>query len=59
MSFDGISFAAFNDANSIHVDELRFGTTADSVLPVPEPSALALLGLGAGVALTANRHRRI
>jgi hypothetical protein len=59
MSFDGISFAAFNDSNSIHVDELRFGTTADSVLPVPEPSALALLGLGAGAALTARRRRRI
>ena len=47
-----------NNTTSAAFDEIRQGTTWDSVAPVPEPSAFALLaGLGA-LSLIALRRRR-
>lgn len=46
-SFDNVHFRSGNAGNTWNWDELRFGTTFDSVTPVPEPATLALLSLAA------------
>ena len=42
------------------IDEVRIGETVADVMPIPEPSCLLLLGLGAAVGIirTLNRYRR-
>lgn len=53
--FDTIAFSDKTANPRDQVDEIRFGTTAADVLPVPEPGSLALLGLGG---LLISRRRR-
>jgi hypothetical protein len=52
-AFDTVAFEIkFSGA---YLDEIRFGATSGDVLPVPEPTSLALLGLGG--LLIARRRR--
>jgi hypothetical protein len=54
------SFFFFSDtqtAGNTWIDEVRIGTTYADVVPVPEPSALALTGLGLAVAGWRRRTR--
>ena len=57
IAFDRLSISDY-DGNSAKWDEIRWGTTFDSVTttPVPEPSALALGGLGAAAMLIFRRR---
>jgi hypothetical protein len=50
-----LGFSAFGGAAGI-VDEWRLGTTLDSVVLIPEPASLALLGLGTALILGRRRH---
>ena len=52
-NFDTVSLW---DTGSTIYDEIRFGTTFADVVPVPEPSGAALLGL-AGIALLLRRRK--
>jgi len=49
IAFDRLSLSDYS-GNSANWDEIRWGTTFDSVTVVPEPSTFALAGLG-GLAL--------
>ena len=54
-SLDMISAIHSNSPGSAIVDEFRVGSTFASVTPVPEPTTLALLGLG-GLAMLRRRR---
>jgi hypothetical protein len=57
--FDRTSAANFQaNGDSIMVDEIRFGDSYTSVLPVPEPSSTSLLILLGSVLGTTHRRRR-
>jgi hypothetical protein len=56
--FRQVSTASHVIPNAYAVDELRVGTTWAAVTPVPEPGALALLGIGA-MGLLARRRRQV
>lgn len=58
ITFDRLAISDY-DGNSANWDEIRWGTTFDAVTiaPVPEPSTLALAGLG-GLALLFLRKRK-
>lgn len=56
-SFDSTDFLhILSLSSSSTIDEIRYGTTLEAVLPVPEPSALVLTGL-AFAGLTVRRKR--
>ncbi|MBX3739398.1 MAG: PEP-CTERM sorting domain-containing protein [Akkermansiaceae bacterium] len=56
-SFDSADFLHILSLSSTGtIDEIRYGTTLEAVLPVPEPSALVLTGL-AFAGLTVRRKR--
>ena len=55
IAFDRISVAMFT-GELVTFDEFRLGTTFNSVVPIPEPGSLALLGAG-GLCLLARRRR--
>jgi hypothetical protein len=55
-AFDTISFTKRNSGGTATYDEIRFGATLADVTPVPEPSSMALLGLG-GLALLRRRRK--
>lgn len=53
--FDTVAFSNKAANPRDQVDEIRIGTTSADVLPVPEPTSLALIGLGG--LLVARRRR--
>jgi len=57
-SFDAISLRSGTAGNEWDFDEIRFGTTWRSVLPIPEPASLALLSAGVVAMLRRRRRRR-
>jgi PEP-CTERM motif len=58
LTFDRTSVGNFQfNGDSITVDEIRFGDSYTSVLPVPEPSSTLLLILIGSVAGTGRRRR--
>lgn len=54
-AFDTISFAGGAAGSIPSVDEIRFGKTYRDVVPVPEPSSLALIAMG-GLAMMRRRR---
>jgi len=48
----------FNGEQSVLADEFRFGTTFDSVTPIPEPGSLVLVAVGLIAALGLRSRRR-
>lgn len=54
---DRLSLATFGGGSDLNADELRFGRTLTDVVAVPEPTALALLGVGAIGLMAARRNR--
>ena len=52
-----LSSGDINTGAIFEADEIRFGTTFESVAPIPEPSALALVGI-AGIAVAVFRRRK-
>jgi len=58
-SFDSADFLhILSLSSSSTIDEIRYGTTLEAVLPVPEPSALVLTGLAfTGFAIRRKRSR--
>ena len=58
LTFDRTSVGNFQfTGDSITVDEIRFGDSYASVLPVPEPSSTSLLILVGSVLGTVRRRR--
>ena len=57
LQFDRLGFSDY-DGNSAAWDEIRWGTTFDSVSAVPEPSAFAAIAGLAGLAAVGLRRRR-
>ncbi len=58
LSFDNVHFRSGNAGNTWNWDELRFGTSWDSVLPVPEPSTFALAAVGLLGLVSFGRRRK-
>ncbi|HYG24660.1 MAG TPA: PEP-CTERM sorting domain-containing protein [Verrucomicrobiae bacterium] len=56
-AFGSVVNFVFDGTPTGTIDEIRFGDTWNDVLPVPEPSSLALLVLG-GVGLVAARRKQ-
>jgi hypothetical protein len=57
IAFDRLGFGDY-DGNSASWGEIRWGGSFDSVTPVPEPSAIALLGLS-GLVLWCRQQSKI
>jgi hypothetical protein len=55
LTWDRIALSDYDD-NAASWDEIRWGTTFDSVTIIPEPASLALFALGMGMIIA--RHRR-
>jgi len=56
IAFDNIHLADFTDDDFI-ADEIRFGNTLADVIPIPEPTSVALISIGA-LLLLRRRPRR-
>lgn len=57
LTWDRLALSDYDD-NSAAWDEIRWGTTFNSVTLVPEPSSLALIGCAACLCWTMSRRRR-
>jgi hypothetical protein len=51
------STTAANGASSFYMDEIRWGTSLNDVLPIPEPQVVVLLAISAGLLLVSRKRR--